>query len=225
MNLFKTVLILTILVVCVACAGEEEATPDVTATFQAAVSAELTRLAPTPTEIIASVATPTLAAVSTSVMPPEAPTPTLVPSATPIPYVLQAALVERNGIEGDVYTRGDVLFSTSPPVFGESVTFFLMGAFDAAVDEIEGAGIDNVLFTIWDASGTIVYEKVESTAAYCAFGGDFPCAPYDFSQNNFLWSTQLPLEAGMFSAEIVARGTNPERSTTWTYEFQIQLDQ
>ncbi len=206
------------------CSGEAAPTPDLTAIIEEAVSAELTRLAPPATAIAATDPTPTLAAVATTALPPVEPTPTLVPSPTIVPIVIQTASADRQGIEGDVFSRGDVQISASPAIYGDKITFFLVGAVDAALGIDEGSGVLNVEFSIFDAAGNLVYQKVETTPAYCAFGGDFPCEPHDFAQNNYLWPSGLPLEPGNFTAEIVAIGTNPASSATWTYEFQIQLD-
>lgn len=215
-----------ILLILVGCSGEGEATPDLTTTFEQAVSAELTRLAPAPTiaSTIPNNATPTLAAVATTAIPSTESTPTLVPTATGVPFVIQSVSADKQGIEGDIFARGDVLKSADAPIYGDKISFFLVGAVDNSVGTNEGDGVQDVVFSIFGTGGTLVYQKIESTPAYCAFGGDFPCAPHDFSQNNFLWPSGLPLEAGTFSAEIVARGTTPERSATWSYEFQIQLE-
>lgn len=207
----------------IGCSGEGEATPDATITFEAAVSAELTRLAPSPT--VATNPTPTLAAVATAALPQSEATPTLVPTPTSVPIIQQDATATHQGIEGNLFSRGDVLLATDAPIYGDRISFFLVGAADHAVGIDEGMGVLDVTFSIFDVAGNMVHQKVETMAAYCAFGGDFPCEPYDFAQNSYLWSSGLPLVSGNFTAEIVARGTNLDRTATWTYDFQIQLEQ
>lgn len=61
-------------------------------------------------------------------------------------------------------------------------------AYNPAVGTTNGAGIDQVVFRIFDDNYTLVYEKVERRTKYCGFGGDVDCYA-------------LPLSDGTWHAE------------------------
>ena len=226
----KGTILLLLMTLLIGCSGaEESADLDATAAFETAVAAELTRLAPTepPTSPPAE-PTPTLAAVATAAVqvaePTPVATPTLVPTPTLIPIVKQGAPGDRQGIEGDIFSRSDAQVSAEPAIYSDAITFFLVGAFDTAFGTNEGDGVRQVTFSIFDSDGHLVHEKVETMPSYCAFGGDFPCEPYRFSQHGFRWPSGWPLEEGEFNANVFAQGVNDESIANWTYDFKIELD-
>ena len=68
-----------------------------------------------------------------------------------------------------------------PPTFRNSINL-RVEVFDTRAGLYDGAGIDQVTFRIVadDGEGDVVWEKVETTAPYCVFGGNDPgCTPID----------------------------------------------
>ena len=64
-------------------------------------------------------------------------------------------------------------------VMRDGALVFRVEAFDPAVGNHDGDGIERVELRIIDADGREIYHKTEKNAAYCAFGGDHPCPTGD----------------------------------------------
>ena len=105
--------------------------------------------------------------------PPGAPTetPTIMPTVTPVtrPVV-------------------DIILPSQPTVCTIDSLIWEATAYNPAVGTTNGAGIDQVVFRIFDNNYTLVYEKVERRTKYCGFGGDVDCYA-------------LPLSDGTWHAE------------------------
>ena len=76
---------------------------------------------------------------------------------------------------------------TTPMVFRDTIVF-RAEVFDRNAGETDGAGIENVTFTIRDETGQKVHERTERNAGYCAFGGGEPdCTVWRFSEHGDKW--------------------------------------
>ena len=90
----------------------------------------------------------------------------------------------------------------------------------------DGAGIDNVTFRIIadDGNGDVVWEKVESNAPYCAFGGNDPgCTAIDLRGGV---SGPIPSPARSATTSTWRRSTSRPRrvyATQWRWRFFIDL--
>ena len=88
--------------------------------------------------------------------------------------------------------------STSPTVTNNLV--FEVTARDTAVGPNNGDGVYGIKMLIEDASGTVVYDKLEEARRFCAIGGDGKggCRGWDFADGSFRWpgSPGLPIRSG-----------------------------
>lgn len=111
--------------------------------------------------------------------------------------------------------------ATRPMVFNRRIAL-RVEVFDTRVGLTDGAGIESVTFRIADeSSGDVVYEKIESSAAYCLFGGDEPlCSTLMFAQTGNRWPNGNPIYDGDYVAQIDILAANGE-STQWRWRFQI----
>lgn len=171
--------------------------------------------------------------------PTQAPINTPPPTATSTPTQERLVIVESvvDGDDGNDFLRGSsssnqgrvVLlpgFSaaevTRPMRFDGRIAMRIE-VFDTRVGLSDGAGIDEVIIRLIDdaGGGDVVYEKVESSAAYCLFGGDEPtCSTLRFAQSGNRWPTGAPIVDGDYVAQIDIVATNGE-STQWRWAFQI----
>lgn len=98
---------------------------------------------------------------------------------------------------------------------------FRVAAWDPAVGDDDGDGIDEVLLEIFSA-GELVHARTEGTAGFCAFGGGEPdCTTWNFPDNDWSW----PDGASIFGGESLLRATvfaDDGRSieATWTIFIQ-----
>jgi hypothetical protein len=84
-------------------------------------------------------------------------------------------------------------------------------AYDSAVGDGNGDGIDYVYFTIVGPRGGVVFENDETRPAYCAFGGDRPC---DFTLESGL--AELGGAGGEFTVYATAYAASGEQVTAST---------
>jgi hypothetical protein len=110
-------------------------------------------------------------------------------------------------------------------LFGDELAFQAI-ARDPAAGADNGAGVDNVLFRIFDSQGQLVHERTERNRLYCAFGGGDDgqnCDIWRFSDNGGLWPGGIPVEnGGMYRLEVTATATSGQTSSQ-VLEFTIQL--
>jgi hypothetical protein len=57
----------------------------------------------------------------------------------------------------------------------DGIVEFQASAFDGSVGGKNGDGIESVLFQVKDSNGQLVYERSDSSAPFCGFGGDSSC--------------------------------------------------
>jgi hypothetical protein len=145
------------------------------------------------------------------------------PTQTLFPLIKQGAPGDRQGVEGNIFAPAGLQISSDPAIYGQRISFMALGVFDTAAGSQEGDGVDTVTFTITNASGAVVHRLVESTSPYCAFGGDSPCAEWDFAANGNKWPSGATAGSGKHNAQIEATGTNSGRFSIWTYDFELDL--
>ncbi|MFK7802655.1 MAG: hypothetical protein AB8G95_13555 [Anaerolineae bacterium] len=145
------------------------------------------------------------------------------PTPTLFPLVKQGAPGDRQGIEGSIFAPEGLQISADPAVYGQRISFLLVGAFDENAGTAEGDGVSSVTFTIFDNNGDEVYKKEDSAPFYCAFSGDNPCTIWDFSQNDNKWPDGTAAQSGNYNAQIEAKGTDTSRFSIWTYDFSLDL--
>ncbi len=154
-------------------------------------------------------------------LPEEEPEQAVVQLPPLFPIVKQGAPGDRQGIQGSIFSPEGLQISADPAVFGQRISFLLVGAFDEAVGTVEGDGVDSVAFAITDESGTVVYQTIDNSPYYCAFGNANPCDVWDFSAGT--WPNGTPVVSGNYNAKIQANGSTAGRFSIWTYDFAIDL--
>ncbi len=98
---------------------------------------------------------------------------------------------------------------------------FRVAAWDPAVGDDDGDGIDGVLLEIFSA-GELVHARTEGTAGFCAFGGGEPdCTTWNFPDNGWSWPDGASVDGGesLLRATVFADdGRSIE--ATWTIFIQ-----
>lgn len=215
-----------------ACGSTAQPTPDVVATRVAqdqAVAATLTAAAALP-----QVPTATPAPATATPVQANAPTATSVPPpATPTPLVIEALPVDgengnltlRSSWEGNegrnVFLPG---FShnevTQPMVFRGRIAL-RVEVFDPQVGQRDGDGIKQVDFSIKDENGDEVYNRKETSAAYCLFSGDDPlCSTLVFAKSGNKWPNGKLITNGDYEADISIQPQHGENAL-WVFRFKI----
>ncbi|MCL4863512.1 MAG: hypothetical protein KJZ93_29170 [Caldilineaceae bacterium] len=188
---------------------------------------------PTPTE------TRLVIEESAPATPTQEPTNTPPPTPTSTPTQERLVIVESvvDGNDGNDFLRGSSSSNQGRvvllPGFGQAEVTRPMRfdgrialrveVFDTRVGLTDGDGIDHVTFRlVGDAGGgDVVYEKTESSAAYCLFGGDEPtCSTLVFARSGNRWPNGAPIVDGDYVAQIDIVARNGE-STQWRWAFQI----
>ena len=70
-------------------------------------------------------------------------------------------------------------------------------------------------------TGDTFYETIESTPAYCIFGGNGPCNKWQVEGNTHVWPSGIPVSDGKFFIEIIA--IYKDTSIRWAADFDITL--
>jgi hypothetical protein len=111
---------------------------------------------------------------------------------------------------------------SEPMVFRDKMVF-QAEVFDANVGTHDGAGIENVTFTIFDSNGNQVHQRTENNAGYCVFGGGEPdCNVWVFPEHNNAWPGSAPRSAGFHDVLI---DINPQNggNIEWFWSFKLEL--
>jgi RHS repeat-associated protein len=166
-------------------------TPGATATPTASATSTLTAtatLTPTATATFTPSSTATPSATNTPTPPSNTATPTATATLTRTPTASSTPTATTTATHTDTPTATSTS-TPSPNIHIEIVvpavdneiitsinqTGFEAVAYDTGVGTTNGAGISRVLFEIYDIDSQI-YAGEEGTPAYCAFGGNIPCA-------------------------------------------------
>lgn len=159
-------------------------------------------------------------------------TPTPVPDPpTPTPTPELAVFFEPPG-GGNKNIDGYVVFpgysaaqlKVNDLVFKDKLVFRVV-AYDTGHSKKDGAGIESVTFTIFDADDNIVHERTERTPGYCVFGGGEPvCNVWIFAQHHYRWPEPYdnqPIANDDYNVKIQIK---PQQGDTanWNFNFRIE---
>lgn len=202
-----------------------------------ATTEESTVPAPSATAISPTIA-PTDIPIPSDV-PTEIPTeiPTAVPTEIPTETPVVLGFLPVDGNDGNDFLRSSfpdnqgrvVLF----PGFAQSeiiapITFrnrmvMRVEVFDTRAGLNDGAGIQEVTFTVEDAEGHVVHTRTEKVPGYCIFGGGEPdCTVHNFEQENFRWPNNEEIVNGDYLVKV---DIVPEEGeiTQWRLRFVIDI--
>lgn len=152
---------------------------------------------------------PTAAAVPTATDQPTVisvpPSSTPAPVIKPSPTALQLLNIPIEGGDSNHMFFARLVFPDYKPAATTSLVFqvYAHSPMNAAKD---GEGITSVEFTIFDPDGNQVYDRIEKTAGYCAFGGGEPtCTVFDFAQNKYQWPNGgAKIVSGLYTIKVQA---------------------
>ncbi len=134
-----------------------------------------------------------------------APTDTLAPSPTPL--LLLNVAIEGGDKNHKFYV---MLVYPNYKVTGTQKLWFRVYAHSPMDSKVDGHDIDNVEFTFQDSDGNTVYDRVEKTAGYCAFGGGEPdCTVWVPAEHNYAWPNGTTITSGTYTLFINAN-TKPD---------------
>jgi hypothetical protein len=170
------------------------------------------------------------------------PTPTQVPpTATailpPSPTPITVAVLPVDGNDGNqnlvndhpvnggrnITLPGFAQYEVSNPMVFRQRMVFQAEVRDRNVGHHDGAGIDNVRFTITDNSGQQVHFRQENNAGYCVFGGGEPdCNVWGFAETGNRWPDGALLSAGIHFATIDITPQHGE-PVSWVWSFRVEL--
>ena len=119
-------------------------------------------------------------------------------------------------------------------------SFIQFKLFDPNGKEItENSGIEQVAFKVFEGTkgDTFAYlqrepfyQTVESTSAYCIFGGNGPCNNWPFEGNTYVWPNGIPVISGNYYFALVEvtydvdmANNIGEEGVVWGANFQITL--
>jgi hypothetical protein len=187
-----------------------------------------------PTSALAPTDTPT--PVQVEISPPA--TPTAPPPPAPTPTPVRIAISPVDGNDGNDFVRSSVDDNNGrvvllpgfdqdavedTPAFRDFINF-RVEVFDTRAGLYDGAGINQVTFRIVadDGNGDVVWEKVETSAPFCAFGGDDPgCTAIDLS-SGAQWPNPFAgrINNNVYLAQIDITPTEGDE-TQWRWRFFI----
>jgi hypothetical protein len=157
---------------------------------------------------------------------PQPPTPTPLP---PTPTPPQRASLPPDGGQSDL--QGLIILPgispaqvTTPMVFYGKLAL-QVEVYDPYFGQFDGAGIDNVRFTVQrdDGDDTELYARTEINPGYCIFSGGEPnCNVLFFAQTNYRWpETNYPIVDGPHRVfmQITQKNGNVEQ---WNWGFEIR---
>jgi hypothetical protein len=188
-------------------------------------------------------ATPAATATATPVPPPATPTtpvdtPAPPATAAPTPTPLRIAESDVDGNDGNDFVRAssnsnsgrvvllpgfDQATVEDTPTFRDFINL-RVEVFDTRAGLYDGAGIDQVTFRIItdDSNGDVVWEKVEASAPFCAFGGNDPlCTPIDL-RGGAQWPNPFGgrINNNVYLVQIDITPTEGD-ATQWRWRFAI----
>jgi hypothetical protein len=130
---------------------------------------------------------PQTTAADTSTPAPDLATATPTPQANPSPTPLQLVNIPIEGGDASHMFFARLIY----PDYGLAATqnlMFQVNAHSPMTASKDGANIESVDFSIDDPDGNQVYEHLEKTVPYCAFGDNGSvCDDFDFASNNYQW--------------------------------------
>lgn len=217
-----------------ASAPQSTTAPDQPTSAPTAQATAAPELAPTNTPPPSPTATST--PVLTEVSPTATPTAAAPPAPSPTP--VRIAISPVDGDDGNDFLRGssnsnngrvvlmpgfDQADVEDTPTFRDFINF-RVEIFDTRAGLYDGAGIETVVFRIIadDGLGDVVWEKVETTAPYCVFGGNDPgCTPIDL-RDSAQWPNPFAgrINNNVYLAQIDITPKQGD-ATQWRWRFFI----
>ena len=98
---------------------------------------------------------------------------------------------------------------------------FRVTAFDPAVGQSNGAGVDFVEMAILDQAGNLVYSHTDRRAGYCAFGrNETGCTAWSFADQQFAWPNGQPIRPGPYLLRATVYASS---GTTSQVELPIEI--
>ncbi len=203
--LFSSIILLGILAACSIAPGAQSPTT------QVVKETVLVIITSTPEPISA---TPTTIPQPTDASPTNTPTatPTAASTATltpaPLPSLTPLALlnVPIEGGDPNHAFFALLVFPNYQPAATVSL-WFRVYAHDPVTSTVDGQNIDTVEFTITNSKNVEVYDRIERTAGYCAFGGGEPnCNVFNFASHNYTWPApfNIKITSGTYNLHIIA---------------------
>jgi hypothetical protein len=112
--------------------------------------------------------------------------------------------------------------ASQPMVFRNRMVF-QAEVMDKNVGNYDGAGIDNVRFTIDDDRGRQVHFRQENNAGYCVFGGGEPdCNVLRFAESGYRWPDGETLFPVFYNVTIDIQPKNGN-AVTWVWSYKVEL--
>jgi len=116
------------------------------------------------------------------------------------------------------------LVDTSPGTSGDisnGLVAFRVAAWDPAVGEGDGDGIEQVSLEIAGPNG-VVHQRTEGNPAFCAFGGGEPeCNVYDLNANGFVWESGVAHLSGIYTLRATVLAEDGRvRTREWSINIQ-----
>lgn len=148
------------------------------------------------------------------------------PDAVPTPpvFIIQGAPGDRNGLTGDVFTFAGLQIDPDQQTFQDSIVFLVNGVYASDGEAVEGQGVEELRFTITEASGQVVHTQTVDKPLYCAFGGsESNCDIWVFAEHNNRWPSGAQVRSGLHNAVIEGSGIDPNNTALWLYDFNIAL--
>jgi hypothetical protein len=183
---------------------------------------------PIPTETAAEIPTDTPLPTETAAE---------IPTDTPVETPVVLGFLPVDGNDGNDFLRssfpdnqgrvvlfpGFALSEISAPVSFQDRMVMRVEIFDTRAGLNDGAGIQEVTFTVEDADGHVVHTRTEKTPGYCIFGGGEPdCNVRNFEQENFRWPNEEEIVNGDYLARIDIVPEEGEK-TQWRQQFVIDI--
>jgi hypothetical protein len=144
--------------------------------------------------------------------PPTAVPPTPIPTATTL--VIGPPPTSQNKPNGGTCIPGQDVQNIFTEIIMDPNYLFRVTAFDDRVGTNDGAGIDEIDFTITsNETGELVFNNTESNPAYCVFeGGEPNCNTWGIDdQGRYHWGPNGPVvESGEYFVLITLRWDNPD---------------
>jgi len=198
--------------------------------------------APADTPLPAPTETPLPAPTDAAAPPPantptRAPAPTKPPTPAPTPTRIRIAESDVDGNDGNDFLRSSsnsnqgrvvLLPGLDQAEVGDLPTFsdfinLRVEVFDTRAGLVDGAGIESVTFSITEdnGNGEPVYEKRETSPAFCLFGGDEPtCGPLNLSTSQ-RWPNGVDINNGTYLATIDIVPQQGD-ATVWRWRFAVE---
>jgi len=104
--------------------------------------------------------------------------------------------------------------------------FLRMRVFDTTQGEqVDGNGIAEVKFSVFDSENNLIYQHTEQTAGYCIFGGGEPdCNPWTIEDLTYKWGPGGPaVQSGDYLVNVEVAGADGSTFGNWRVNFTLEF--